>query len=314
MKHEYRPVIYCYECGDESLPHLKDLVSEKEDPMKSKILAYLRTNCNLACPGILEDKITHGKTIGAGNLFSDGTYFWNDAFINYVDRYNIPVPAEFRQHILTNYDSRMKRHAMLRLIDSVEIFNDVGKGIKFYVRIYKNGVIKYRAEEESSIYEKFTIDPEHAHYIINPIMKNLFCYDTDNHGNKNESGYHWKLVFYRGKDIADIIEGHMTEDVWRYKELLRNLEFAERFIPRSLGTTHMSKYIGESKYTGVELSTTEKEALEELIDRAYDNFYLKKGEAINCPKCNNPIIVEEIGSNTIMTCKCGYMDNILRGI
>ena len=226
----------------------------------------------------------------------------------------IPVPVEFRQHILSNFDSRMKRHALLRLIDSVEIFNDVGKGIRFYVRIYKNGVIKYHAEEENSVDEKFTIDPENAHYIINPIMKNLFCYDTDNHGSDTETGYHWKLIFYKGKDIADIIEGHMTEDVWRYRELLRNLEFAERFIPRSLGTIYMNRYVGESKYTGVELSTTEKEKLEELIFKAYDNFYWKKGEVINCPKCNNPIIVEEIGSSAIMTCRCGYMDNGLRGI
>jgi hypothetical protein len=59
-----KQVRYSFEHGDETLPHLKDLVSEVEDPEKT------------------------------------GIYFWNDAFINYVDRYNIPVPEEFRNHIL----------------------------------------------------------------------------------------------------------------------------------------------------------------------------------------------------------------------
>lgn len=48
--------------------------------------------------------------IGYGNVFSDGTYIWNDIFFNYVGRYNIPVPKEFREHLLNNFEARMKRH------------------------------------------------------------------------------------------------------------------------------------------------------------------------------------------------------------
>jgi hypothetical protein len=95
-----KQVRYSFEHGDETLPHLKDLVSEVEDPEKNGILSYLRSNCTLASPGMIQDEIDPDKTIGCGNLFSDGVYFWNDAFINYVDRYNIPVPEEFRNHIL----------------------------------------------------------------------------------------------------------------------------------------------------------------------------------------------------------------------
>lgn len=43
MRREYIQVGYSYEHGDESLPHLKDPVSDTPDPMKSKIMGYLRT-------------------------------------------------------------------------------------------------------------------------------------------------------------------------------------------------------------------------------------------------------------------------------
>lgn len=45
MKHEHIQVRYTFEHGDESLPHLKDLVSDIPDPMKWKIMGYLRTHC-----------------------------------------------------------------------------------------------------------------------------------------------------------------------------------------------------------------------------------------------------------------------------
>ena len=38
-----------------------------------------RLHCILACPGIIHDEIDSDKIIGGGNIFSDGTYFWNDA-------------------------------------------------------------------------------------------------------------------------------------------------------------------------------------------------------------------------------------------
>ena len=50
-----KPVNYSYEHGDETLPHLKDLVSDIPDPMKEKILEYLRTHCILACSGMIKD-------------------------------------------------------------------------------------------------------------------------------------------------------------------------------------------------------------------------------------------------------------------
>ena len=105
----HKQVLYSFEHGDEILSCLKDLVSEVADPERSKILSWLRLYCILVCLGIIHDEIDLDKTIGCGNIFFDGTYFGSDAFRNYVDRYSIPVPQEFREHILQNFTARTKR-------------------------------------------------------------------------------------------------------------------------------------------------------------------------------------------------------------
>ena len=241
MKRQTKFVAYSFEHGDESLPHLKDLVSEIEDPEKSKILSYLRIWCPLSCPGIVHDEINPDRVIGDGSIFSDGTYCWNDVFINYINKYNIPVPAEFRTHILNNFSPRMKRHAILRSIDCVEIINDPNSDCHFDARIYRNGIIKYYGNDGSEDSE-FSIDSEDTRYIINPIMTELFCYDADNHGSPDISGYHWKMVFYRKDEVIDIKEGWPKEDRWRYEEAKGIISFAERYIPKELGAGFMRFY------------------------------------------------------------------------
>ncbi len=137
-------VAYSYEHGDESLPPLRELVSEKPDPEKSRIIDYLTTHCVLARPGIVKDELCPDRTIGYGNIYSDGTYYWNDVFINYVDRYNIPVPKEFREHILKNYFARKKRHMQLKVVNRIVIQNNPYLGYKFTVSINRNGFVTYQ--------------------------------------------------------------------------------------------------------------------------------------------------------------------------
>lgn len=236
MKREAKQVAYSFEHGDTSLPHLCDMISDTPDPEKSKIMAYLKTHCYLACPGILYDEIDPEQVIGSGNVFTDGIYIWNDAFINYVSKYNIPVPEAFRNHILCNYAARMKRHTLLRLIDCVEIQNNPYQGHWFKVRIHKNGVIHYQNSTDCTDGALLYIQPEDAQYIIDPIMTELFCYDADNHGTPMIDGYHWKLRFYKNSELYDEIEGWPNEDPWRYQEIKRIIAFAERFIPKRLGS------------------------------------------------------------------------------
>ena len=71
MMRQHIKVRYSYESGDDTLPPLKDLISEAPDPEKSKILKYLDTNCILCCPGVFYDEITPGRVIKAYNEEGD---------------------------------------------------------------------------------------------------------------------------------------------------------------------------------------------------------------------------------------------------
>lgn len=114
MERSHIDVRFAYEYGDKSLPKIKELVCEKPDSQKKIILEYLREHCVICCPGTERDIINPDEIIGYGNIYSDGLYYWTDVFINYVDKYNVPVPAEFRKRIMSNYESRRKRHMLLR--------------------------------------------------------------------------------------------------------------------------------------------------------------------------------------------------------
>lgn len=240
MKRDTIPVAYSHEHGDENLPFLKDLVSITEDPEKPLIMNYLKTHCVMACPGIIYDEITPGKVIGAGNVFSDGKYFWNDVFTNYVDRYNIPVPDAFRSHILSNHSQRAKRHTLLRLVDRLEIDSNPYLGYKYHFVIHRNGLIEYWNNTDHREKIVTAIKRDDAAYIIDPIMTELFCYDSDNHGEPIIDGYHWKITFYKQDVRIDSVEGRSHEDPWRYGEFKSVIEFAERFIPFDLGSHYMN--------------------------------------------------------------------------
>lgn len=242
MKRENRLIAYSFEHGDESLPHIRDLVSDIPDPEKNRIISYLKTHCVMACAGMIQDQINPEQVIGFGNVFSDGTYFWNDEFCNYVDKYNIPVPEEFRGHILQNYAARMKRHEQLELVDSVEIRNNPCFGYRYCVRIYRDGVIAYQNAEDCVDGAVMYTKPEDAQYIIHPMMEELFCYDADEHGTAGIDGYHWKIIFYEKDKVVEEIEGWPGENRWRYDEVRKIIEFAEQFVGRELGAAEMDFY------------------------------------------------------------------------
>ena len=240
MIREKKHIAYSFEHGDKSLPHLKDLVSDVPDAEKNRIIQYLKTNCIAACPGIIQDEIFPGKIIGSGHIFSDGTYYWNDVFINYVDRYNIPVPTEFREHILSNYSSRMKRHMLLRIVNRVEIQSNQYVGFKYNICIHKNGVIKYQNNIDCIDCIDIDVTSENTEYFIDPIMSELFCYDSDNHGTPKIDGYHWKIAFFKNMKLVDEKEGWEGEDQWRYSEFKKIIAFLERYIKKSLGSEYMA--------------------------------------------------------------------------
>ena len=93
------------------------------------------------------------------------------------------------------------------------------------------------------------IKADDAEYIIDPIMTELFCYDTDEHGAVIIDGYHWEILFYRKDELIDRIEGWPNEDMWRYRRFKEIVEFAERYIPKDLGSSQMTFYkdLGEEE-------------------------------------------------------------------
>ena len=236
MKREYRHVNYSAEHGDPARPHLSELVSEIPDPEKGRILSYLRVHCVAVSPGKKEDEISPGRSIGSGDIYSDGIYWWDDVFTNYVDRYNIPVPEPFREHILNNFEDRMKAHALLRATDSVKIECLPIPERSYAVYIEKTGRITYQDGKECSEGAVQLIDPKDAEYIFTPVMEELFCYDTDEHGRPCADGYHWKLTFFREGTVIKEIEGWPGEDPWRYGTAVRILKFTERYAGIDLGT------------------------------------------------------------------------------
>jgi PAS domain-containing protein len=239
MERSHIDVRFAYEYGDKSLPKIKELVCEKPDSQKKIIPEYLREHCVICWPGTERDIINPDEIIGYGNIYSDGLYYRTDVFINYVDKYNVPVPAEFRKRIMSNYESRRKRHMLLRMVNRLEIYNEAAYDKRYRVCIHRNGLIEYRDLFQSNDDILFRINKETAGHIINPAASELFCYDSDNHGKALIDGYHWKLTFMQNERIIDIIEGTNGEDNRRYNQIKSVIEFAKRFIPYDLGSAYM---------------------------------------------------------------------------
>lgn len=228
-------VRYSYEHGSKKLSPIKELVSATSDPEKELILLYLKTNCIALCPGIFYDEIQPGNVIGCGHLFSDGTYLWDDIFTNYVEQYNIPVPKDFRDHILQNHSQRMARHSLLEQIDRIEIENNPYLGYRFCCRIHQNGMVEYSNCSKLKCVAIAFIRAEDTEHIIRQIMCQLFCCDSDVHGEPTIDGYHWGISFFQGDKLIDTVEGWNGENAWRHDEMKSIIEFLERKLPFDLG-------------------------------------------------------------------------------
>ena len=234
-------VVFSMEYGDPSLPKLADLVSDAPDPCKDLILDYLGMNCIAACPGMLDDVITPDEIIGCGHLYADDKYYWTDCFANYVRKYNIPVPSEFRAHILKNYKVRKSKHVKHRLLRSIQITNRPRPDCFYTIHIHQDGSVQYATTSAFIEESHFTINPEDADYIVHPITETFFCYDEGTAGEAVQNGYWWKMSFFNGKGLVHTIEGFPGEADWRYTNFRELLEFVEWQTGKDLGSKFMDK-------------------------------------------------------------------------
>lgn len=244
MKREHIRVEFCREYGSETLPPLKELVSDIPDEKKDIILDYLRTHCILASPGVVRDILDPGSIIGRYDLYSDGKYFWADYLPAYIQKYNIPIPVSFRDHILSNYTDRKKRHLMLRMIDRVVIKNNPYLGYLYEVDLSRDGRVMYRNSVDCSDGVFLYICSKDAEYMIDPVMTEFFCYDEDDHGQPVIDGYHWEIEFYRKGELIKRIEGWSGESGWRHRQIKKVIELLERSIHKECGAQYMIDFKG----------------------------------------------------------------------
>ena len=242
MKREHIRVEFCREYGSETLPPLKELVSDIPDEKKDVILDYLRTHCILASPGVVQDILDPGSIIGHNDLYSDGKYFWADYFPGYIQKYNIPVPPSFREHILSNYTNRKKRHMALKMIDRVVVKNNPYLGYQYEVDLSKNGIVIYKNSTDCFDGAFLYIGSKDAEYLIEPAMAELFCYDEDDHGQPVIDGCHWEIEFYRKGERIKRIEGWLGESEWRHQQIKKVIALLERSIHKECGAQYMTDF------------------------------------------------------------------------
>lgn len=232
-------VVYSKEYGDPTLPKLADMVSDTPDPQKKIILDYLREHCVAACPGIHHDVVNPKEVIGCGHIFTDDKYYWEDYLPNYIEKYNIPIPEEFRTHILENYTSRKTRHTKHRLLKSIRITNQPYLGYRYTVSIHQNGRVEYSNNLDGMSETAFTIPAEDADYIVHPITESMFCYDGESRGSPIIDGYHWVIEYFGEKECVYRSEGWPGEPEWRYQGARDLFEFIERKTGKDLGSKYM---------------------------------------------------------------------------
>jgi hypothetical protein len=64
----------------------------------------------------------------------------------------------------------------------------------------------------------------------------------------------------------------------------------------------------------MDFETKEEKLYSDLLDKAFDDFFLKNETNTRCPVCNELVQVWETKSCYGTKCKCVYMDSTVRGL
>ena len=85
-------------CGEESI---YDYVRDGYN-VPAKVIAYLQTTKPyLMSPGIYEHPFIKGKRLLGPYMFTDGYYWWDRDTWKYVVKYNVTLPQEFIDHVMS---------------------------------------------------------------------------------------------------------------------------------------------------------------------------------------------------------------------
>lgn len=93
-------------------PSLVDSFSDTPYPEKYRVAAYLRNGKLMGLAGPLYHDIFTGEVILLDSVFrNDGVYSWPQVLAYYVEKYNLILPEDFMNHILSqNLSEYIKRH------------------------------------------------------------------------------------------------------------------------------------------------------------------------------------------------------------
>lgn len=93
------------EYGSDNGISMKDLFQSEPYYGKDKIVSYLRHNgtATLASTAPLRDRFTseHMKGEYELTLYNDGKFSWWSDLAYYVEKYNLRLPKEFEDHVLS---------------------------------------------------------------------------------------------------------------------------------------------------------------------------------------------------------------------
>ena len=64
----------------------------------------------------------------------------------------------------------------------------------------------------------------------------------------------------------------------------------------------------------MDFDSKERKLRFDLLDKAYDDFFLKNETNTRCPVCNELVKVWESKSCYGADCKCGFMNDLNRGL
>ena len=64
----------------------------------------------------------------------------------------------------------------------------------------------------------------------------------------------------------------------------------------------------------MDFETKEEKQYKDLIENEYDELFINNETNTRCPVCNELVQVWEEGSCYGTKCKCGFMDNTVRGL
>ncbi|MPM39743.1 hypothetical protein SDC9_86377 [bioreactor metagenome] len=86
---------------DDQYPSIMELI-HKPIKEKEKVLRYMKKcHVDAVAPAIVHDVINPENRIPNLFLMSDGTYGWRSDVIYYVEKYDMALPEEFVQHVLS---------------------------------------------------------------------------------------------------------------------------------------------------------------------------------------------------------------------